>query len=135
MSYHTDKKTKVRGFYTSKAPLAGVLSDAQYKGKQTPAIGQYNNVTLNKPTGPKLDSKVPRFLPEMRKSSAPGAYNTNFEITSKYQSPKKQNFSRLPKKTFIDKLLKEKSKVPAVGAYETSKAEKYLTIWVRRPYK
>ena len=137
MSYRTEKNEKVRGFFTSKAPLAGSVTDAQYKGEQTPAIGQYNNLNyaLKKPTAPRLVSKVPRFLPEVRKSSAPGIYNVNEAVTSKYQSAKKQNFSRLPKKTFLDRLVKEKNKVPAVGAYDTAKADKYLTISVRRSYK
>lgn len=80
---------------------------------------------------------MPRFLPEVSRSRSrsPAFYNVDEGGTSKFKRQNKQSFSKLPKRTFVDRIVSEKKKVPAVGVYELGRADRYLTIGVRRSYK
>ena len=113
------------------------MAEAQYLGTQSPSAGRYNPNYAS--VTPKVHvyvekSKVPR-LPKMTLTKAPSPlqYNPKHEASSTSLRPKKQVWDKSPKKSYLDRMIKDKTKVPGPGSYNYSLNR--VTSGLRRSYK
>ena len=115
------------------------MSEAQYLGMQTPSAGHYkpNFASVTPKAHVYVEkSKVPR-LPKMSLSKVPSPqhYKPKHEASSSSLRPRKQVWDKSPKKSYLDRVIKEKKKMPGPGAYNYTLHEHRVTSGLRRSYK
>lgn len=82
-------------------------------------------------------SKIPR-IPELTrkdKTPSPDKYDGNDKLTSLRAQVPRIVLDKSPKESFLDKVIKDKKKVPGPCSYETESALAKVTIGARRGYK
>ena len=132
---------RVRGTYTTKAPISGVMAEAQYKGMTSPS--HYNAVNLNlikqkyrttRIYKPKTDAPAD-WKPKRTNAPAVGSYENDKARAMTERSAVKVSINREAKTSFLDANIRKSKNVPGVGKYNVEAAEKRITIGARRGYK
>ena len=133
---------KVLGSYKTNANKSAFYEDAVWKGQQTPAA--YNTIDTEKYKMTRTQIwKISKPLKEVPRhfvkdnSPSPNSYRVEEKFIAKSNIKKNIQYSvpKAPKTTNIDLAIKRAKKVPGVGKYEITKADKRITLGARRGYK
>jgi len=122
-------KPRLKNGKLAQAPRVNAIVDtAERRGRQSPTLGMYkpNDPTYRVPTpsfshGGKRASSAPPGKNNKTGGPGPGSYEIKYGQVD-YESPwsdvkkdYKETFNKEAKKTFIDRIQKDKAKVPAPG--------------------
>eukprot|EP00746_Dinoflagellata_sp_MGD_P165609 gnl/MRDRNA2_/MRDRNA2_94985_c0_seq1.p1 gnl/MRDRNA2_/MRDRNA2_94985_c0~~gnl/MRDRNA2_/MRDRNA2_94985_c0_seq1.p1 ORF type:complete len:257 (+),score=51.90 gnl/MRDRNA2_/MRDRNA2_94985_c0_seq1:95-865(+) len=123
-------KPRLKNGKVSQSPrVCAIVDTAERRGRASPTLGLYkpNDPTYRVPTpsfahGGKRASSVPPGKGNKNGAPGPGSYEIKYTQvdqespwTEGKKADAKETFNREPKKTFIDKIQKDKAKVPAPG--------------------
>ena len=138
--YELNNKDKVKGTYTFKEPITGVMAEAQYKGLSSPS--HYNSVDIHvikqknrtariyKPTTEKDDGKLKKD-----NSLSPCSYSIDKAVDLVGKKSIKCYINKEAKTSFLDRRIKVGKNIPGVGRYNVEEAMKRVTLGARRGYR
>lgn len=133
-------KPKVLGNYRSTQEGGGFSDEAKAIGMSTPS--HYPAIDMDKLKNRTLATKIykPKNGPgdnRIVKENSPNPHTYRKEDAyDKTQSTNiKFGIPKGPKKSFTDNVVKSASKVPGIGKYDITKADKVITLGARRGYR
>ena len=132
------------GNYTIKEYGGGYLDQSLYDGKYLPAPGGYESIDLNKLENRVLSTKIikpkedkPNWKIAKDGSPSPNSYKFDeSHVKTQGRALECYKFSKNKgENTFIDRAVKQRKKVPGVGTYDITKADKVLSLGASRGWK
>jgi len=134
------KKSKVLGTYTQNESDMGMISEAVFKGMQTPHSYEmvpfdkfktkYRTARIYKPKTDKPDNRLKKD-----DSPNPHTYRPEGGLQLTTKKVKNYKFSKMPKSSFTDIEIKKRKKSPGVGSYNIENADKIMTKGLSKGYK
>ena len=136
----TGPKIKVHGNYTTKQEGGGFSDEAKAIGMSSPS--HYPAIDMDKMRSRTLATKIykPKGGPgdnRIVKENSPNPHTYRKEDAfDKTQSTNiKYGIPKGPKKSFTDAVVKQAAKVPGIGKYDITKADKVITLGARKGYR
>lgn len=137
--YHQELKKKPPGAFKLQEERVGFIDQAVFDGLTTPSHYESPRLEAFKPRTSKWviqKTNKHRFEKiEQNNSPSPVTYKQDEAFD---KSTHKNRSYLIPKQKMInyfDRLIKTKTFVPGVGQYEVPKADKFVTLGVRRSYR
>ena len=121
---------------SDQAERIGVVSEAQWRGKQTPSFYTLNHIKTEK------KSYAYKFLPvgvqkkEQKTDLGPATYNAmqSFKLVAGDEKPR-MFVSNKEKESFLTLIQKKQKGRPSPGQYDVMKADKIVTKGLSKSYR